>query len=73
MDQSLYNNFSFTVVTGVIMIKMIKKVKNVNEGKRNDKRFNAVTPLEILSFSLSHFNADISVKSTIKEDAAKRF
>ena len=27
---------------------MIKKIKNVNEGKRSDKLFNVVTPLEIL-------------------------
>lgn len=52
---------------------MIKKVKNVNEGKRSYKRFNVATPLEILPSSLSHFNIDISLKSTIKEDAAKRF
>ena len=52
---------------------MIKKVKNVNEGKRSDKCFNAVTPLEILFSSLSDFNVDISIKYTFNEDVAKRF
>ena len=51
---------------------MIKKVKNVNEGKRSNKRFNVVTLLEILFYPLllSHFNVE---EDPIKEDAAKRF
>ena len=73
LDHSLYNNSLFTVVSRCHHDKMIKKVKNVNEGKRSDKCFNAVTPLEILFSSLSDFNVDISIKYTFNEDVAKRF